>query len=147
MSVHYIWLFRYNVDFTPAQLAVDQLVDDETRHQAAHRQLDDSMSVSNAGGQAQPDIERELLASGQTSTTAAHSTQPLPSPMPVPEPEPEMEPEEDEQERTNSATSARMAAADLSAAMVRATLAVHMICISRCVIGNLRETRIVLTAG
>ena len=124
MAVYYVSLFRYNVDFTPAQLAADQLVDDETRHQAAQQQLNESMSAANGGGQAQPDIERERPASGQTSTMSAHSTQPLPSPMP--EPEPETESGADGPERTNSATSARIAAADLSAAMVRATLSIHI---------------------
>ncbi len=111
----FVWL-RYDVDFTPAQLALDQLVDDEARQLATQRQRDEAMRVAVGGDETQMNVE-----AGRPSATSARTALPLPEPQP--EPEQQLEPERPMNglPRTASGASAQTAAADLSAAMVCTT--------------------------
>lgn len=93
------------------QLALDQLQRDEATQQAAQRQREEAMRVASGADEPQTCLEEEPLASSTVSPAGARVE---------PEPEPELEPEaQGAPPRTTSAESARLAASDLSAAMVR----------------------------
>ena len=110
----FVWL-RYDVDFTPAQLALDQLVDDEARQLSTQRQRE-ATGVAISGDDSQVPVE-PVVPSAASGSSAAR--------LPEPEPESEqgLEPERamNGLPRTASAASAQSAAADLSAAMVCTT--------------------------